>query len=180
MVDYDFEFSVILARNELGEMVCYPPCRNVHKGGILRETFWPLSNGKDIDRRFSEEEAFKCTKKIAEHLNVVGLLTVEFFFTKDGRILFNEIAPRAHNSGHVTMGGAAYTSQFEQHIRSICGMPFGSTEPRNGGGHMINILGNGDLYDAEIQVPHSKVHWYGKVPRGDEHQKLGHIVRTNW
>ncbi len=168
IVDYEFEFSVICARNRKGELDFYSPFVNVHENGILRETFWPSD-------RFSSDmvdRAFCVAKKIVEKLDVVGLLAVEMFYARDGRIIFNEIAPRPHNSGHITID-CAETDQFEQHIRAICGWPLGSTRPK-ARGRMLNFIGDYDLLKKVQRDPRVKIHLYGKKPRPG--RKLGHVT----
>lgn len=167
VVDFEDEFSMILARDASGNMAHYAPFRNVHREGILRETFWPMDDpGSKITI-----SAVNIARKIAEHLDVVGLLVVELFLTKDGNILFNEIAVRPHNSGHITLD-CAVTSQFEQHIRAVAGLPLGDPSCLRTG-WMENIIGENSQFDRFISNSVSQVYCYGK---GDAPgRKLGHI-----
>ncbi|MES2470817.1 MAG: 5-(carboxyamino)imidazole ribonucleotide synthase [Patescibacteria group bacterium] len=168
MIDIDFEMSVIIARNAKGQVASYAPFHNIHKDGILRTTDWPV---EFITRRVLGE-ANEAARKLASHLNVVGLLAVEFFFERNGGLVFNEIAPRPHNSGHVTIECAA-TSQFEQHVRAVTGLPLGNTAPRCGG-RMTNIIGDESSFQDYFAQTSTIVHRYGKVPAPG--RKLGHVV----
>ncbi|WP_448587823.1 5-(carboxyamino)imidazole ribonucleotide synthase [Thermocrinis sp.] len=164
-VDFDFELSIIGVRNAKGEALIYPPTINHHEEGIL------IYN-KSTDLAFPE--AKEITKSLIEELNIVGLLCVEFFYTKDGKLLINEIAPRAHNTGHYTLDGS-YTSQFENLIRAITGLPLGSTKLKSPSG-MINIIGKSyeemDIRKV-LSVDGAKLYWYGKEKR--YRRKMGHV-----
>jgi len=120
-ITFEDEFSIICARNASGQVSVYPLFENVHRNHILDTTFWPARIGAE-----REAEAAELGRSITAALGVVGLLTVELFLTEDGWVV-NEMAPRPHNSGHITFD-AAWTSQFEQHIRAVCGWPLG--DPR--------------------------------------------------
>lgn len=167
-VPFECEISAIVARNEQGKLSAFPVVENIHKDGILLETVAPASVAKEVA---AEAVEIACT--IAEALRVVGLLTVEFFYTDEGELLVNEIAPRPHNSGHWTLDGCA-TSQFEQCMRAIAGLPFGDTTQHTKI-RMVNLIG-----DHVLEVPHyfdnpmAKVHLYGKkqVRSG---RKMGHV-----
>ncbi len=170
-VDYLAEFSVLLARTSDGDSVVWDSPRNTHEGGILRRSELPA--GDPIDRQV--EQANAIARRIADALEHVGVLTVEFFACADGPLV-NEIAPRVHNSGHWTIEGAQ-TSQFEQHIRAVCGLPLGSTKRTAPRITMTNLIGNeAEDWAAPIAEPGAHLHLYGKgEPRPG--RKMGHITR---
>ncbi len=120
-VDLNCEISVILGRNEQGESQCLPIPENIHKDGILYQSLVPARITDNI-----AQAAQAAAKRLADKLDYVGVLAVEFFVTKQGELLVNEMAPRTHNSGHYSID-ACVTSQFEQQVRMICGLPFGDT-----------------------------------------------------
>lgn len=163
------EISVLLARNTQGEVSCYPPAENEHRNGILHQSIVPAR----VDNSLAEKAKAQAIG-LANALGYVGVLAVEFFITTDGLLVFNEMAPRPHNSGHYTMD-AAVTSQFEQQVRVMCGLPPGDarlTSPVV----MINLLG--DLWPVSwiecLQDPALKLHLYGKSEaRGA--RKMGHF-----
>ncbi len=166
-VSFEREVSLIGVRDDLGRVKVFPLTENYHKEGILlynRTTHLPEV----------EKEAASITCSLMEDLKVVGLLAVEFFVTGNGRILINEIAPRPHNTGHYTLDGT-YTSQFENLVRAICGLPLGSTHLKSPSG-MVNILGM-DMEDLNLSdilsVEGAKVYWYGKEKR--PRRKMGHV-----
>ena len=170
-VDFQCEVSVLVARDQGGSCLAFPVAENEHRNHILDVTIVPA--------RVSLEtlaEAESIAIRLAEELDYRGLLAVEFFVEKSGRVVVNEMAPRPHNSGHYTMNGCV-TSQFEQQIRSVCGFPLGSTELL-GDTVMINLLGdmwNPDLKTSEICATEgAKLHLYGKSSLG-ERRKLGHV-----
>jgi 5-(carboxyamino)imidazole ribonucleotide synthase len=165
LVPFDYEVSVICARGLRGELAFYPLCLNAHRGGILRLTRAPFGNAA-VTRR-----AQNAARKLVEHFDYVGVLTIEFFVSR-GELVANEMAPRVHNSGHWTIEGAE-TSQFENHVRAIAGLPLGSTRPR-GHAAMINLIGELPARDAALAEV--GVHWhdYGKEPRPG--RKLGHLT----
>ena len=164
------EVSIIGARSAAGEIVYYPLSSNTHSGGILRYSVAPFIN------RTLERTARRCLKKLMESLGYVGVLTIEFFVVK-GRLIANEMAPRVHNSGHWTIDGCI-TSQFENHLRAICGLPLGSTRAL---GHtaMINFLGKMPQMTRLLAIEGLGFHDYGKEPRPG--RKLGHcsIIRAH-
>ena len=127
---------MILARSADGEVAAWDPPLNHHRDGILRRSTVPAGGIVEAQG----EAAVRIATGIAEALGHVGVLTVEFFACADGPVV-NEIAPRVHNSGHWTIEGAA-TSQFEQHIRAICGLPLGSTERLTASASMDNLIGD--------------------------------------
>ncbi|MDQ3143706.1 MAG: 5-(carboxyamino)imidazole ribonucleotide synthase [Pseudomonadota bacterium] len=168
---FDAEYSVILARTAASETRAFPISRNRHDGGILRQSTVPA--GQPIDRQAAE--ATRQAEALAETLGHVGVLTVEFFAHAEGPIV-NEIAPRVHNSGHWTIEGAA-TSQFEQHLRAICGLPLGDTSLVTGMASMENLIGpDVERWDALIAEPGAHVHLYGKG-EARPGRKMGHVTR---
>ena len=167
-VDFTAEASVIVARSTLGEARCYPLVQNIHRDHILHKTIAPAPF---IDTY--QTEATQIAKTLAEALDVVGLLAVELFVTNGGLVV-NELAPRPHNSGHWTMEGAP-TSQFEQHIRAICGWALGDTTAHRPC-EMINLLGDDWLeWQEYAKNPQAHVHLYGKTDSRPG-RKMGHVT----
>ncbi len=172
-VDFDCEFSVVLARGEDGAIAVWDLPLNDHDNGILRRSTVP---SPDIVQRHCDESVRVATA-IAEKLGHIGVLTVEFFATAD-RPLVNEIAPRVHNSGHWTIEGAV-TSQFEQHIRAICGLPLGSAERVGSKAVMENLLGDEiHQWRSLVAEPATHVHVYGKGAARPG-RKMGHFTRVS-
>ena len=167
------EVSVVLARGYDGEITCYPVGENHHVNGILEYTSVPSSMPKRIlDRAINEASEF------SEKLDYCGVMAVEFFYTTDDRLLINEVAPRPHNSGHYTID-ACKTSQFEQQVRMLCGLPAGSIELLSPV-VMFNILGdiwsNGEPDWAQLlSNPNVKLHLYGKR-EARAGRKMGHFT----
>lgn len=164
------EFSVLLARNGQGEIAFFPVAENRHREGILDMSIVPARLPDDV-----QEAARQMAKRIAEGLDYVGVLAVEFFLLRDGRVVFNEMAPRPHNSGHYTLD-ACVTDQFEQQVRALCGLPLGDTRLLTPV-VMVNLLGDvwarGPRWDALLRHPGVKLHLYGKAePRPG--RKMGH------
>ena len=175
-IDLEIECSVIGCRSESGEVTFYGPIINHHRDHILDISICPA----DAIQESIQTQAREVTRMLLEQLQVVGLLCVEFFVTRDGRLLVNELAPRPHNSGHLTIEGHV-TSQFEQHIRAICGLPLGSVEQLRPAA-MSNLLG--DLWtggepnwSAVAGWPTAKLHLYGKAD-AKPGRKMGHITTT--
>ena len=172
-VDLETEVSVVLARGHEGEITCYPIGENHHVNGILEYTAVPSSMPKRIlDVAINEASQF------SEKLDYCGVMAVEFFYTKDDRLLINEVAPRPHNSGHYTID-ACKTSQFEQQVRMLCGLPAGSVELLSPV-VMFNILGdiwsNGEPDWAQLlSNPNVKLHLYGKR-EARAGRKMGHFT----
>ena len=169
-VDFRCEVSVVVARAADGAMATYPPVENRHVNHILDTTIAPATLPPQTAR-----EAEIIARDIAARLDLVGVLAVEMFVTKDGELLVNELAPRPHNSGHWTIDACA-TSQFEQLVRAICGLPLGSTE-RHADAVMKNLIGDEvETWREAIADPSARVHLYGKrkVLPG---RKMGHITR---
>lgn len=172
-IDLKQEISVVLARSIEGESRCFPIAENEHRGGILHQTVVPAA----VDGVITQA-AYKAAIQLANALEFVGVMAVEFFVSQDNQLMVNEIAPRTHNSGHFTLD-ACVTSQFEQQVRMVCGLPFGSTRLLSAVA-MINLLG--DLWpessDPEwgqlLANPELKLHLYGKrVAR--KGRKMGHF-----
>ncbi|MEK9683137.1 MAG: 5-(carboxyamino)imidazole ribonucleotide synthase [Rhodospirillaceae bacterium] len=170
IVDFACEISVIIARGLDGKTQCYDIAENQHRNHILDTTIAP---GR-VDFEISEQAKI-IAEKIANSLSLVGLIAIEMFVTKDRRILVNEIAPRPHNSGHWTID-ACVTSQFEQLVRAICGLPLGSPQ-RHSNALMRNLLGKDvERWPQIIADGENKLHLYGKrgAPPG---RKMGHVTR---
>lgn len=172
-VDFEAEFSVILVRSAGGEIRFWDSTANVHEGGMLVTSTLPA--GEVVDAQV--EEAREIARQTADALGYVGVLTLEFFATASGPV-FNEMAPRVHNSGHWTIEGAA-TSQFENHIRAVCGLPLGSTATRFETIEMRNIVGPDALYAHKMlgEDGEAHLHLYGKQ-EAREGRKMGHITRV--
>lgn len=166
-VPFSRELSAIAVRGKGGETAFYPLVENRHRSGILRLSLAPAPGVIPEIQKAAEDAA----RKVLEALNYVGVLTIEFF-ERDGELLANEMAPRVHNSGHWTIEGAV-SSQFENHLRAINGLPLGSTAPI-GASAMINLIG--ELPDSRqvLAVPAAHLHLYGKEPRPG--RKLGHVT----
>lgn len=162
---FEREVSCIAVRGKTGEIVFYPLVENEHKKGILH-----LSRVSHDSARM-EKLAQDYMTRILTTLDYVGVLTVEFF-QKEGQLIANEMAPRVHNSGHWTIEGAD-TSQFENHLRAVCGLPLGSTMVR-GEVAMMNLVGKIPVLADMLSIPHTHCHLYGKAPR--EGRKLGHLT----
>ena len=170
-VAFDAEYSVILARTADGATRSFPISRNEHDGGILRRSSVPA--GPIIERQAAS--AIAASEMLAAALGHVGVMTVEFFACADGPIV-NEIAPRVHNSGHWTIEGAA-TSQFEQHIRAICGLTLGDPSLVTAGAGMENLIGaDVERWPALIAEPGARPHLYGKG-EARPGRKMGHVTR---
>jgi 5-(carboxyamino)imidazole ribonucleotide synthase len=169
-VDFRCEISVVLARAADGAVAIYPPVENRHVNHILDTTIAPATLPPE-----TAAEAEKIARHIAERLDLVGVLAVEMFVTKSGALLVNELAPRPHNSGHWTID-ACMTSQFEQLVRAICGLPLGSTE-RHVDAVMQNLIGRDvERWREAVADPQAKLHLYGKS-RVRPGRKMGHVTR---
>ncbi len=171
-IDLQLEISVVLARNVSGESQCFPVGENIHQEGILYQSIVPARVDKGI-----AEAAQVAAQRIADKLDYVGVMAVEFFVTKQGGLLVNEMAPRTHNSGHYTQD-ACVTSQFEQQVRMVCNLPFGDTRLLSPV-VMTNLLGDvwGDSqpnWDLLLSDPSSKLHLYGKQ-EARIGRKMGHF-----
>lgn len=169
IIDFDYEISVIAARDQMGALALYPAVLNEHKNHILHKTIAPAPIAPAI-----AEEAQAITRRLAEAVNLVGVLALELFVTKEGQILANEIAPRTHNSGHWSIDACA-VSQFENHVRAVCGLPVGDPAPHTPA-TMINLIGDDIAQVPEyLNKPGACVHLYGKdeVKPG---RKMGHVT----
>ena len=166
-VKFDRELSCIAVRGIDGATFFYPLVENFHHEGILRLSLAPAQvHATDLNLQASAQVG-----RILQALDYVGILAVEFF-EKEGRLIANEMAPRVHNSGHWTIEGAE-TSQFENHIRAVAGLPLGDPKPR-GFSAMINIIGSMPDATKVLQIPGAHLHDYGKEPRAG--RKLGHLT----
>ncbi|MES2782514.1 MAG: 5-(carboxyamino)imidazole ribonucleotide synthase [Pseudomonadota bacterium] len=171
MVSFDAEFSVILVRSQDGEVRFWDSSRNLHVGGILATSTLP--SGPLVESQ--QQAAREMAASVASALDYVGVFTAEFFASAQGP-LFNEIAPRVHNSGHWTIEGAA-TSQFENHIRAICGLPLGATETVAERVEMENLIGDdGNRFEQILADPAAHLHLYGKA-EARPGRKIGHVTR---
>jgi 5-(carboxyamino)imidazole ribonucleotide synthase len=171
LVHFAAEFSVILARGSDGDIRFWDSPQNTHEGGILARSTVPAP--AQVLAQVPEARALAA--KIAEALGYVGVMACEFFATKDGPV-FNEMAPRVHNSGHWTIEGAL-TSQFENHIRAICGLPLGDTALAAKGVEMRNIIGDAaEDWAKLLSDPANHLHLYGKAAARPG-RKMGHVTR---
>ncbi|MEM9025754.1 MAG: 5-(carboxyamino)imidazole ribonucleotide synthase [Verrucomicrobiota bacterium] len=172
-IEHTGEFSCICARRSDGTSRMFPMARNAHRNHILAESTVPCGLPSQI-----EAEGQRITRRIAEELDVVGLITVEFFLAPDNTLLVNELAPRPHNSGHYTID-ACITSQFEQHLRAVCGLPLGDPSMHTPA-KMINLLGDrwaekDPDWEELLKDPKAKLHLYDKgEPRPG--RKMGHLT----
>ena len=175
-VDFVRELAQLSARRPSGEFVAWPLVETIQENGVCSVVLAPAPNAPD--------EILAKTKAIAEQvaqgLGVTGVLAVEMFEARDGRIVINELAMRPHNSGHFSIEGSV-TSQFEQHLRAVLDLPLGSTAPRAAHSVMVNLLGVDDKNDfvqayakALVAHPEAKIHTYGKGPRAG--RKMGHVT----
>lgn len=168
-IDFAMELSVIVARTVGGNTVAYVPVENIHSNHILKRTIAPAVLPTEI-----ADEAVMLARRIADALQLVGLLAVEMFFTRDGRLVVNELAPRPHNSGHWTID-ACVVSQFEQCVRAITGLPLGDAE-RHADAIMENLIGDEIGRWAELVAdPTAHVHIYGKH-EARPGRKMGHVT----
>lgn len=175
-VDFVRELAQLSARRPSGEFVAWPLVETIQENGVCSVVLAPAPNAPG--------EILAKTKAIAEQvaqgLGVTGVLAVEMFEARDGRIVINELAMRPHNSGHFSIEGSV-TSQFEQHLRAVLDLPLGSTAPRAAHSVMVNLLGVDDKNDfvqayakALVDHPEAKIHTYGKGPRAG--RKMGHVT----
>ncbi len=177
-VEFAAEVSVVAARGWDGAFVAFAPFLNRHANHILDVTVWPAP--VDVLAPDVAREAVEITRGVLESLDVIGVLCVEFFLTPGGKLLINETAPRPHNSGHATFGGAV-TSQFEQQARAACALPLGDPAPLRPSVAMANLLG--DIWDggepdwggAFAVFPDVKLHLYGKK-EARPGRKMGHLL----
>jgi len=172
-VEFAKEVSIVAARDASGNFAHYGTIENAHANHILDVSFAPALVSPKV-----EKEAVEITRQILTKLDVVGVLCVEFFVTKDEKLLVNELAPRPHNSGHLTVD-ACVISQFEQQLRAVCGLPLGSTEYLKPAA-MANLLGDlwekcDPAWNKALQIPNVKLHLYGKQ-EARIGRKMGHLT----
>jgi len=167
MVAFSRELSILAVRSREGKIVFYPPVENHHREGILRLSLAPAPQLSSKTQAAAEDIA----RLVLEALDYVGVLAIELFEC-DGKLLANEMAPRVHNSGHWTIEGAI-TSQFENHLRAVCGFPLGSTVAI-GHSAMLNLIGDVPNPADVLCIPDAHLHLYGKSPRPG--RKLGHVT----
>ena len=171
-IPLDREISVVLARSETGSITTFPVAENIHVNGILHSTMVPASVSAE-----QVQSAIQKANEIARGLGYIGTLAVEFFVSTDGEIIANEIAPRPHNSGHYTLD-ACHTSQFEQQVRMLCGLPAGDCDLVSPV-VMINILGDvwgssEPHWESLLAESNVKLHLYGKQ-EARKGRKMGHF-----
>lgn len=175
VVDFEAELSVVGVRSHDGDCAFFAPSANAHVDGILDVSVAPSPFSREV-----AEAAIEITRGILEQLNVTGVLCVEFFLTREHHLLVNELAPRPHNSGHLTID-ACVTSQFEQQLRAVCGLPLGSTamlRPAAMANLLGDIWGNGHPnWVAALAIPDVKLHLYGKT-EARPGRKMGHLTAT--
>jgi 5-(carboxyamino)imidazole ribonucleotide synthase len=175
IVPFKKELAVIVARDISGNIKTYPVVETIHERNICQQVIAPA----DISKA-AAKNALMLAQKTAKNLGGAGVFAIEMFLVEDDQVLVNEIAPRVHNSGHFTIDACA-TSQFEQHIRAISGLPLGETTMLKPAAVMVNILGDrdGDVklrgLDKALELPHTSVHLYGKSPTKID-RKMGHIT----
>ncbi|MFT5299805.1 MAG: 5-(carboxyamino)imidazole ribonucleotide synthase [Mariniblastus sp.] len=171
-IEFDFEFSVVAARNSAGQFAAYPSILNEHQNQILDVSISPSGLAEHLNL-----EATKIAHEVMDKMSSVGVMCVEFFCC-EGRILVNEVAPRPHNSGHLTIEGH-FTNQFEQHVRAVCGLMLGSTRQTNPVA-MANLLGDqwsfGEpKWHLGLSMSNIKLHLYGKKDPASA-RKMGHMT----
>lgn len=171
-VSFTHEFSILLVRGTDGASIAYPPPHNEHEGGILARATVPAPEVVNDQ----SAEAIALATQLAGRLDHVGLLTCEFFATPDGPV-FNEMAPRVHNSGHWTIEGAE-TSQFENHVRAVLGLPLGIVALTGASVEMRNLIGDAaDAWPELLAEPGAHLHLYGKNDARPG-RKMGHVTRV--
>lgn len=175
-VPFERELAVMAARSEDGSVVVYPVVETEQKNQVCHRVFAPASISEKVVNQV--REIAQC---LLTNLQAIGIFGIELFLTPTGQVLVNEIAPRTHNSGHYTLD-ACETSQFEQQLRAVCGLPLGSPAMRCPGAVMINLLGyETSSQDYQVQrdrlaaIPQAHVHWYGKTASRPG-RKLGHVT----
>lgn len=165
-VEFERELSVLAVRGRGGELAFYPLVENHHQGGILRKSLAPAPGLSPQLQAQAEDYA----RRVLERLEYVGVLAIELF-EAEGQLIANEMAPRVHNSGHWSLEGAE-TSQFENHLRAVLGLPLGSTQVR-GYAAMLNLIGLQPDFARILEVREAHLHWYGKELRPG--RKMGHV-----
>ena len=171
-LDLELELSVLVARREDGEMATYAPALNHHEAGVLDWSTWPAMLPPDVSH-----QAMRVAEGIAASMGIIGLIAVEMFLTRDGRLLVNELAPRPHNSYHHSERGAS-TSQFEQFVRAVCGLPLGSVDvlrPCAIANLLGDLWGGGEPdFASALTIPDVRLHLYGKASARPG-RKMGHL-----
>lgn len=175
-IDFVRELAQLSARRPSGEFMAWPLVETIQENGVCSVVLAPAPSVSKV----TLQETAEIAKTIADSLGVTGVLAVELFEARDGRILINELAMRPHNSGHFSIEGSV-TSQFEQHIRAVLDMPLGSTAARGEHAVMVNLLGVDDqndfvhVLDRALEAhPDAKIHTYGKTARAG--RKMGHVT----
>ncbi|MBD2258721.1 5-(carboxyamino)imidazole ribonucleotide synthase [Pseudanabaena sp. FACHB-2040] len=175
-VPFTHELAVMVARSEAGEVAIYPTVETQQVNQVCRRVFAPAAVSPDV-----EAQVQRIARTLVDQLQAVGIIGIEFFLTPEGKVLINEIAPRTHNSGHYTLDACA-TSQFEQQLRAVSGLPLGPVSLTCPRAVMVNLLGfesaSSDYADqrkALSHLPHSHVYWYGKT-QSRSGRKLGHVT----
>jgi len=169
--DFVRELSIIAARSRDGAIAVYPLGENHHENGVLRRTIAPAQASQGL-----KDQAEKIARQVLDGLQYVGVIGIELFEMKDGRLLVNEIAPRVHNTGHWTQDGCE-VDQFEQHIRAVAGWPLGPTEARSRV-EMLNLLGEeANQWRKLAAEPDTRIHLYGKRD-AKPGRKMGHVNRV--
>lgn len=174
VINFTKELGIICVRDQLGQIVTYPVTENIHVDNILDTTIVPARISDNV-----ADKATEIARKIAQQLNIVGVFCVEMFLLENNEILVNEIAPRPHNSGHYTID-ACVSSQFEQQLRAICGLPLGSPKMLTNSAVMVNILGDhkGDRFFGTTEILANDnvcLHLYGKK-KAKPKRKMGHFT----
>ncbi len=171
LIEFDAEFSILLCRSVDGDIRFWSSPRNIHRGGILETSLVPAG----MLLQPAIEKAQDLAREVADELDYVGVLTLEFFAVGEDA-LFNEMAPRVHNSGHWTIEGAL-TSQFENHVRAICGLPLGTTGLTSNRVEMQNLIGEAvNAWPDLLADPQAHLHLYGKR-QARPGRKMGHVTR---
>lgn len=175
-VAFEKELAVMVARSQSGEVVVYPVVETQQVEQVCRRVIAPA----EVEPAVAEKVRAIATQ-LVNSLGVVGIFGIELFLTQSGEVLINEIAPRTHNSGHYTLDACA-TSQFEQQLRAVCGLPLGSAELTCAGAVMVNLLGTeaatsdyAEKREALAQIPQCAVYWYGKQ-QSRVGRKMGHVT----
>ena len=175
-VPFDRELAVVAARSVAGEIRTYPIVETQQENQVCQRVFAPAAVEPAV-----AQAAEAIAHALLTHLQVVGVFGIELFLTQDGKLLVNEIAPRTHNSGHFSLD-ACETSQFEQHLRAVAGLPLGKVGMRSTHAVMVNLLGFEAAYSNYLPqrqqlaaLPQTFVHWYGKT-ESRPGRKLGHVT----
>ncbi len=175
-VPFERELAVIAARSVKGEIVLYPVVETQQENQVCQRVLAPAAVAEAV-----QVQAQAIAETLLTALDVVGVIAIELFLTADGQLWINEIAPRVHNSGHFSLDACA-TSQFEQHLRAVCGLPLGSPAMQSDGALMVNLLGY-EMSDSDYlpqrqrlsAIPNAHVYWYGKA-ESRVGRKLGHVT----